>query len=71
LTRAKQELYLTRCRSRMIRGVVRPSYPSGFLELLGESAERAEKSDLIKIADADKVRQTFEDAIRMLMNPPK
>ncbi|MBQ9787660.1 MAG: UvrD-helicase domain-containing protein [Lentisphaeria bacterium] len=69
LTRAKEELYLTRCRSRMIRGVVRPSLPSGFLELLGESAERAEKSDLVKLADDAVVRKTFEDAIRMLMNP--
>ena len=71
LTRAKQELYLTRCRSRMVRGVVRPSNPSGFLELLGDTAERAEKSDLVKAADADKVRKTFEDAIKMLMNPGK
>ncbi len=69
LTRAKEELYLTRCRSRMIRGVVRPAQASGFLELLGESAEKAEKSDLVKLADADTIRKTFEDAIRMLMDP--
>ena len=69
LTRAKEELYLTRCRSRMIRGVVRPAQASGFLELLGESAEKAEKGDLVKLADADTVRKTFEDAIRMLMDP--
>ncbi|MBO7329493.1 MAG: UvrD-helicase domain-containing protein [Lentisphaeria bacterium] len=69
LTRAKEELYLTRCRSRMIRGVVRPAQASGFLELLGESAEKAEKGDLVKLADADTIRKTFEDAIRMLMDP--
>lgn len=69
LTRAKQELYLTRSRSRMIKGVVRPAHPSGFLELLGESADRAEKDELVKPADEATVRKTFEDAIRMLMNP--
>ena len=53
----------------MIRGVVRPAQASGFLELLGESAEKAEKGDLVKLADADTVRKTFEDAIRMLMDP--
>ena len=69
LTRAKEELYLTRCRSRMVRGVVRPALPSSFLELLGESAETAEPDDLIRLADQDTVRKTFEDAIRMLMEP--
>ena len=69
LTRAKEELYLTRCRSRMVRGVVRPALPSAFLDLLGKSAEKAEESDLIKRADEETVRKTFEDAIRMLMDP--
>ena len=69
LTRAKEELYLTRCRSRMVRGVVRPALPSAFLDLLGKSAEKAEESDLVKRADEETVRKTFEDAIRMLMDP--
>jgi len=69
VTRAKEELYLTRCRSRMVRGVVRPALPSVFLDLLGKTAERAEQDELIKCADEETVRKTFEDAIRMLMNP--
>ena len=69
LTRAKEELYLTRCRSRMVKGVVRPALPSCFLELLGKSAEKAEESDLVKLADDETVRKTFEDAIRLLLNP--
>ena len=69
VTRAKEELYLTRCRSRMVRGVVRPALPSVFLELLGKSADRAEQDELIKTADDATVRKTFEDAIKMLLNP--
>ena len=70
ITRAKQELYLTRARSRMIRGAVRPALPSPFMELLGEKiAERKEPSDIVKPADDDAVKKAFEDAIRMLMNP--
>ena len=69
VTRAKEELYLTRCRSRMVRGVVRPALPSVFLDLLGGSAEKAEEDELVKKADDETVRQTFEDAIKMLMNP--
>ena len=69
VTRAKEELYLTRCRSRMVRGVVRPALPSGFLELLGNSAEKKEADELVKSADEATVRKTFEEAIRMLMNP--
>ncbi len=69
VTRAKEELYLTRSRSRMVRGVVRPALPSVFLDLLGGSAEKADEDELIKKADDETVRQTFEDAIKMLMNP--
>ncbi|MBE6366157.1 MAG: ATP-dependent DNA helicase Rep [Lentisphaerae bacterium] len=69
VTRAKEELYLTRCRSRMVRGVVRPALPSVFLDLLGGSAEKATEDELVKKADDETVRQTFEDAIKMLMNP--
>ena len=69
VTRAKEELYLTRCRSRMVRGVVRPALPSVFLDLLGGSAEKANEDELVKKADDETVRQTFEDAIKMLMNP--
>ena len=70
VTRAKQELYLTHARSRMIRGVVRPSLPSPFLNIISNgAAEVAEESDIIKPVDADTMRKTFEDAIRMLMNP--
>lgn len=69
LTRAKEELYLTRCRSRMVRGVVRPALPSVFLDLLGKTAEKAEREELVKCADEETVRRSFEDAIKMLLNP--
>ena len=72
ITRAKQELYLTRARSRMIRGVVRPSMPSSFLDLLGHGvAERKEADEVIRLADDDAVKKAFEEAIRLLMNPKK
>ena len=67
VTRAKQELYLTRARSRMNRGVVRPALPSPFLELLNDNvAERVDAEDLVKTADEDAVRKAFEDCIRLL-----
>ncbi len=70
ITRAKQELYLTRARSRMIRGVVRPALPSPFLELLNKNiAERKEPDEVVRMADDDAVKRAFEDAIRMLMDP--
>lgn len=70
ITRAKQELYLTRARSRMIRGAMRPELPSPFLELLNEKiAERKEPSDVVRLADDDAVKKAFEDAIRLLMDP--
>ncbi|MBR7121155.1 MAG: UvrD-helicase domain-containing protein [Lentisphaeria bacterium] len=69
VTRAKEELYLTRSRSRMSRGVVRPALPSVFLDLLGKAADKVSPDELVKPADDETVRQTFEDAIRMLMNP--
>ncbi len=70
ITRAKQELYLTRARSRMIRGVVRPALPSAFLDLLHKSvAERKEPAEIIRMADDDSVKRAFEEAIKLLMNP--
>ncbi len=68
ITRAKQELYLTRARSRMIRGVVRPALPSPFLDLLTRDiAERKESADVVRVADDDTVKRAFEEAIRLLM----
>ena len=70
ITRAKRELYLTRARSRMTRGVVRPALPSPFLDLLGpEVAERPEPDEVVRFADEDTVKKAFEEAIRMLMDP--
>ncbi len=67
VTRAKQELYMTRSRSRMSRGLVRPALPSPFLELLNsEVAEKAEADELVKPADDDAVRRAFEACIKFL-----
>ena len=70
VTRAKQELYMTRARTRLNRGVVRPALRSPFLELLDEkSVENADAGELIRKADDDAVRKAFEESIRLLMEP--
>ena len=70
VTRAKQELYMTRARTRLNRGVVRPALGSPFLELLDEkSVENADAGELIRKADDDAVRKAFEESIRLLMEP--
>ena len=70
ITRAKQELYLTRARSRMVRGVVRPALPSPFLELLDKgAAEKKSPDEIVKPAGDDAVKKAFEEAIRLLMDP--
>ena len=67
VTRAKQELYLTRSRSRMNRGMVRPALPSPFLELLNDDvAEKVDADSLVKPADDDAVRRAFEACIALL-----
>ncbi|MBO5904134.1 MAG: ATP-binding domain-containing protein, partial [Clostridia bacterium] len=67
VTRAKQELYLTRSRSRMNRGMVRPALPSPFLELLSEKvAEKVDAESLVKPADDDAIRRAFEACIKLL-----
>lgn len=68
ITRAKQELYLTRVRRRMIHGEMRPALPSPFLDLLTRDiAERKESADVVRVADDDTVKRAFEEAIRLLM----
>ena len=70
ITCAKQELYLTRARSRMVRGVVRPALPSPFLELLDKgAAEKKSPDEIVKPAGDDAVKKAFEEAIRLLMDP--
>ena len=70
LTRAKEELYISRARSRLSRGMVRPALPSPFLELLNSNvAEVCSAEELVKMADDDKVRKALEETIRMLMEP--
>ena len=68
VTRAKEELFLTRARSRLARGMVRPAMPSPFLELLGsEVANRQNADDLLAPASDENVRSAFEKAMKMLM----
>ena len=67
VTRAKQELYMTRSRSRMNRGMVRPALPSPFLDLLNSNvAEKADADSLVKPADDDAIRRAFEECIKFL-----
>ena len=67
VTRAKEELYLTRARTRLNRGMVRPALPSPFLELLNsEVAETVEAESLVKSADDDAVRRAFEECIKLM-----
>ena len=67
VTRAKQELYMTRARTRLNRGMVRPAVPSPFLELLNNNvAETVDADSLVQTADADEIRRAFEECIKLL-----
>ena len=67
VTRAKEELYLLRARSRMQRGITRPAQPSPFLGLLtDEVAERCEPGDLLKGASQEDVMKKFAEFYELL-----
>ena len=60
VTRAKEELYLLRTRMRMVRGVMHPSRPSGFLGMIdGEFAKSQTPDDLLKTVDSDTLAAKF------------
>ena len=66
ITRAKRELYITRAKRRMVRGIIQSSRPSPFLERLGKAADMAEPSDVIQTLEADKAAELFAKAYEQL-----
>ena len=67
VTRAKEELYLLRTRSRLVRGVMHPSRPSPFLTMIdGKYAETREQSELLKTVDADRLAAKFAELYEFL-----
>jgi len=72
VTRAKEELYLLRARSRMQRGVTRPAQQSPFLGLLTDDvAERCEPGDLLKGASQEDLMKKFEEFYALLKKDAK
>jgi superfamily I DNA/RNA helicase len=62
VTRAKEELYLLRTRTRLVRGVMHPSRPSGFLGMIdGKYAVSQAPEDVLKTVDADTVAAKFAE----------
>ena len=66
ITRAKRELYITRAKRRMVRGIFQSSRPSPFLERLGEAADKTEASEINKAMDVDKAAEMFAKAYEQL-----
>ena len=61
VTRAKKELYILRSRSRMVKGVNRPTKPSQFLHVLNASlADTKEPSQLIEKASSEEIKRTLQ-----------
>ena len=61
LTRAKEQLFLTRAGSRMVRGINHPAQPSPFLALLGEAAEAKKPEDLMTYSSQEDTLKAFRD----------
>ena len=67
VTRAKEELYLSRTRMRMVRGVTHPSRPSPFLAMIdGEFANTVEPEDILKTADKKTMQDKFAELYALL-----
>ena len=67
VTRAKEELYLLRARSRMQRGINRPAQQSPFLGLLPDDVvDRCEPGDLLSGASQEDVMKKFKEFYAML-----
>ena len=67
VTRAKEELYLSRTRMRMVRGVMRPARPSPFLAMIdGEFANTVEPEDILKTADKKTMADKFAELYALL-----
>ena len=66
ITRAKRELYISRAKRRMVRGIFQGTRPSPFLEKLGDSAIQTEAAEVNKVMDADKAAEMFAKAYEQL-----
>ncbi len=67
VTRAKEELYLSRTRMRMVRGVMHPARPSPFLAMIdGEFANTVEPEDILKTADKKTMADKFAELYALL-----
>ena len=66
ITRAKRELYISRAKRRMVRGVFQSSRPSPFLERLGDSADRKEADEIITVLSGDEAADLFAKAYEQL-----
>lgn len=66
ITRAKRELYISRAKRRMVRGVFQNSRPSSFLERLGDSAEKTDADEINKPLQTDKAAELFAQAYEKL-----
>lgn len=67
VTRAKEELYLLRTRMRMVRGVMHPSRPSGFLSMIdGKFATTQTPESVLKTVDADRLAAKFAELYALL-----
>ena len=61
LTRAKEQLFLTRTRLRMVRGIKHPAQASPFLALLGETAEVKRPEELLTYSSTEDTLKAFRD----------
>lgn len=66
ITRAKRELYISRAKRRMVRGIFQGTRPSPFLEKLGDSAIQTDAAEVNKVMDADKAAEMFAKAYEQL-----
>ena len=66
ITRAKRELYISRARRRMVRGIFQSTRPSPFLEKLGAAADQTEAAEVNKAMDVDKAAEMFAKAYEQL-----
>ena len=66
ITRAKRELYISRAKRRMVRGVFQSSRPSPFLERLGKAADRKEADEIITVLSGDEAADLFAKAYEQL-----
>ena len=71
ITRARKELYITRAKRRMNKGVFQNTRPSPFLERLGDTVERTAQEEIIKPLSQEKAAELFAKAFQELFGDEK